>query len=382
MKNMCRLITISCAPVILFILLTCTPVATSGEQANRYIFSWPFIDTSGMSPRGGTTQGPDVEVASGPGDRWQALTEPGLDKKERDRRAILAMAGPYRASFDFLETVVFSGELRPDRPYRSWGTEYIYVVANRPDFISLQHIMVMVFNHEDGSSSDPVVIKHWRQDWRYEDRSLHVYSGSDTWEEQQLEKQTVEGKWSQAVYQVDDSPRYEAVGEWLHSDHYSIWQSEQTWRPLPRREFSVRDDYDVLIGTNRHTIIPNGWVHEEDNLKVRLDQQRTADSTVAREYGVNRYERINNYDWSAGDDYWERTEPFWREVREAWSDIYRDNEQFRLRRKTNGDLLFVKMFQLAESSTATTFNRRSARAEIDAVLGDFIIRTGGHVETE
>ena len=27
--------------------------------------------------------------------------------------------------------------------------------------------------------------------------------------------------------------------------------------PLPRREFSVRDDYDLLVGVNRHTITPN-----------------------------------------------------------------------------------------------------------------------------
>ena len=41
-------------------------------------------------------------------------------------------------------------------------------------------------------------------------------------------------------------------------------------------------DYDVLVGTNRHTITPTGWVQEENNLKLALNQKRF----LAREYGV------------------------------------------------------------------------------------------------
>lgn len=369
-----RILPFSCNTLFLLVLIAGTAVMADEERAAQYIYSWPFIETKNMSPRGGITAGPDIKLASGVSERWQALRESGLDKQERDRRAILAMAGPYRASFDFLETVVFGGEFRPDRPYRSWGTEYIYVVTDEPDFISLQHIMVMIFKGEDGALSDPLVIKHWRQDWRYEDRSLHVYSGAGAWEARSLAKRDAVGKWSQAVYQVDDSPRYEAVGEWTHSDDYSIWQSEETWRPLPRREFSVRDDYDVLIGTNRHTILPRGWVHEEDNLKVRLDDKREPASTLAREYGVNRYEPIFDYDWSAGDDYWDRTRRFWHEVREAWARIYRENEQFSIRKNVNGSSLFMTMFQLADSSKTDTFDPEAARAEIEAVLDDFVER--------
>ena len=45
-----------------------------------------------------------------------------------------------------------------------------------------------------------------------------------------------------------------AFGRWEHFGNVSTWLSSTTWRPLPRREFSVRKDYDVLVGTNRHTI--------------------------------------------------------------------------------------------------------------------------------
>jgi hypothetical protein len=72
---------------------------------------------------------------------------------------------------------------------------------------------------------------------------------------------------------VDDSPRYAARGRWQHAAGVSTWISDETWRPLPRREFSVRKDYDVLVGTNRHTITPTGWVQEENNVKLALDVQ-------------------------------------------------------------------------------------------------------------
>ncbi|MDZ7686115.1 MAG: DUF6607 family protein [Gammaproteobacteria bacterium] len=121
-------------------------------------------------------------------------------------------------------------------------------------------------------------------------------------------------------------------------------------RPLPRREFSVRDDYDVLVGTNRHTITPTGWVHEEDNLKIalgRIGEYRADDPVLAREVGVNRYERIAGHDFSAGDEYWNRTGPFWADVREAWREIYTEHERFAVKSKVDGVRLFEAMFGYA-----------------------------------
>ena len=75
------------------------------------------------------------------------------------------------------------------------------------------------------------------------------------------------------MFQVDDSPRYEALGEWEHYGSYSAWTSDRTARPLPRRETTVRSDYQILEGINRHTLTPTGWVQEEENLKLVLDEQ-------------------------------------------------------------------------------------------------------------
>ena len=131
----------------------------------RYTFSWAFKDDSILKPRGGLTIGPDVELAGKPSQPFQRLQDKSLTKKARDRLAILAMAGDYRTSFDFIETMGFSSDYEPPAPYQSWGTERVYVIVDSEDFISLQHILVMEFVAEDGSVSEPMVVKHWRQDW-------------------------------------------------------------------------------------------------------------------------------------------------------------------------------------------------------------------------
>ena len=109
------------------------------------------------------------------------------------------------------------------------------------------------------------------------------------------------------------------MGEWNHFSSHSEWNSNYGYRPLPRRERSVRSDYNVLDGKNRITVMSNGWVHEQDNLKrVVSDSDSTVSSDVfvARELGINRYENITDFDFSAGDDYWNRTSDFWSMVRE------------------------------------------------------------------
>jgi hypothetical protein len=333
--------------------VTCAAHAAPKDEPARkqFTFGWPFEPGDKMAPRGGTTKGAPLTLASEPSAAWRALQEPGLTKLERDRRAILAMAGAYRVSFDFVETVGFKPGFEPSRPYQSWATEYIYVVEDTPTFIRLQHLMVLFVAGADGKVQGPFVQKHWRQDWRYEDPDLHVYAGHDQWRRDLRDAASVRGRWTQAVFQVDDSPRYEAVGDWVHEGTYSAWTSENTWRPLPRREASVRNDYQVLAGTNRHTITPLGWVQEEDNLKLVIDDDGKPASDapyLSREVGVNRYEHIEGFDFSAGDRYWQRSGMFWRDVRKAWDDVYARRERFQFLEKVDGHESFEPLFDYAD----------------------------------
>jgi len=345
-------------------------------EKRQYTYSWMFSDDDEMRPRGGTTKGPAVTLVTSPSADWQRLQETELSKFERDRRAILAMAGPYRTTFDFIEIAGFVPDYEPPRPYRSWGTEYVYVVTDEPRFISLQHIIVMFFKDDDGEVQGPAVVKHWRQDWTYEDKNVHAYIGKSTWQERTVAPDAVEGTWSQAVYQVDDSPRYEATGRWEHNANYSTWGSDETWRPLPRREFSVRDDYDVLVGTNRHTITPTGWIHEELNQKVVLSGPGEPGRdlpVLARESGLNRYERIVDHDFSAGDEYWARTAPFWADVRDAWEAQKASNKTFSITPRVDDKLLFQAMFEYAGSiEDAESYDPAKGQDYIADVLSRYV----------
>ena len=320
--------------------------------AERFVFSWPIGSDCHDRPRGGTSIGVPVTPDPEPHPGWLAIREPGLSPIERDRRAILAMAGPYRVTFDFLETVGFTEDFERDRPYQSWGTEYIYVLEDRETFISLQHIMVMYFEGEEEQPPQPLVMKHWRQDWTYEDDTLLVYDHGSRWHKQSVGQGQRSGRWSQAVFQVDDSPRYESTGRWEHNGSFSSWRSERTRRPLPRRESSVRDDYDVLEGFNRHTITRDGWVQEEENLKLVVDAAGAPDTALpylARELGVARYRRITGTDFTPGDRYMALAGQFWKDVRDGWAAAIAAGNTLVLREEVDGLPLFAPLFEYAES---------------------------------
>ena len=323
--------------------------ATSGTP--RYTFSWP-LNGANLKPRGGTTHGPEVTLDRSESAAWKSLRQPGLLAFERDRRAILAMAGTYRVAFDFLEVLPFTTQDQPNAPYQSWGTEKIYVDADQDKFISLVHILEMRVIEDGGKISEPIITKHWRQDWRYEPSEIVEYQGNDRWLRHKVKVTDAQGAWSQTVYQVDESPRYAGVGRWEHSGSFSSWISGDTWRPLPRREWSVRDDYQVLAGTNRHTIEPTGWVQEENNLKTVLNQRREIDPLhpyIAREYGVARYERIRDADFAGADEYFERTRQFWDEVRDAWSTAFRNHPEITLKGPIDKLGLFKPLFERADA---------------------------------
>jgi hypothetical protein len=341
----------------------------------RYTFSWPLNDPNAPAPRGGTTRGAPVTLDREPSAAWRALQEPGLSAFERDRRAILAMAGEFRVSFDFLEIETFQPGAARDRPYQSWGTERVCVDRDEGAFISLVHILEMRVLQDDGSIGEPMVTKHWRQDWQYEPAEILEYRGRERWERRAIARVEREARWSQTVHQVDESPRYASLGRWEHSASFSTWLSADTWRPLPRREWSVRKDYQVLIGTNRHTVTATGWVQEENNLKAVLTEDRSVDASLpflAREYGVARYARLSDADFAAADQYYQRTREFWNAVHGAWNDRIRDRPPISLRAPIDQAGLFRKLFEYAEELAAD----KTPTVPADEIIGESLKEMG------
>jgi len=341
-------------------------------NAQRYTFSWP-LDGDALQPRGGTTKGAPIALDRTPSAAWRALQEPKITTFERDRRAILAMAGTYRVMFDFLEVNAFDPQVKPIAPYQSWGTEKVYVDSDDGKNISLVHILEMRIVQQDGTISEPMVTKHWRQDWRYQPTHIAEYGGPERWQRRKLSAAEAKDVWLQTVYQVDESPRYASVGKWQHSASFSTWLSAETWRPLPRREWSVRSDYQVLIGTNRHTVTAIGWQQEENNLKAALDAERNLRSAapyLAREYGMARYERIKDADFAAADAYYAATKVFWDRVRDTWAKAFANQGTIVLRGPVDKQGFFRPLFEHADLLAEKKRPPESDQVVIDKALQD------------
>ena len=282
-----------------------------------------------------------------------------------DRRSILAMTGEYRVRFAFDETLPLKAGYTQKPQQRSGGTELVFVVEDRGDFIALQHVLVM--------GKDHMVVKHWRQDWQYQPKEVLAFRGNEHFEYVPVDATAAAGAWSQAVYEVDDAPRYAGVGRWVHTQGVDAWTSDFTWRPLPRREYTTRSDYQVLGAINRHTLSAGGWMHEQDNVKLVLKPDGTTEALV-REVGINSYEHTKEYDFGAGRDYWNKTSKFWNDARAAWTHTMASRRAFTLQTKLDDKPRFEALFALADRAAK---GETIARDEIDHVLNRAVVATGG-----
>ena len=277
---------------------------------------------------------------------------------EQDRVAILAMAGDYQVTFDFTETVPFAPGYALKDKKLSGAFESVRVTEDRGDFISLQHILVV-------GGNEGVPIKHWRQDWRYEPETVLTFVGGNAWETKAVPPSERAGRWSQVVYQVDDSPRYGAVGAGTHDDGVSQWTPPRAMRPLPRRDATTRDDYHAVDAVNRHAITPAGWVHEQNNDKLVLAPRR---QVLVREIGVNTYTRFDDYDVRAAEDYWAQTKAYWAGVRKKWTAIEKASASFGLTIQGEPEALYTPLMELATEVTKGEASQADAIAEAERII--------------
>lgn len=294
----------------------------------------------------------------------QSTTQPATGARspqdlKKDREAILAMAGRYDVTFHFEETVVLSKDYQKKPVKDSGAQEWVVVAEEREDFISLQHILIM------GSGESQFVLKHWRQDWRYEPKRLLQFVGGNTWAMRSLSDAQRKGQWSQTVYQVDDTPRYGGIGRWEHAQGISQWSSQRAWRPLPRRDMTTRSDYHTIDAVQRHVITPFGWVHEQDNTKVVL---RGPAQALTREIGVNSYRKEPALDIRKAQAQWEGSQSYWRAIRDYWHTVEQEQTQFGLTLKGETQALYQPLLKLGDEVAAGKKSAAQAIAEALAEL--------------
>ena len=260
-------------------------------------------------------------------------------KHKADYDAILSMQGEYEVGFHFQETVVLKDGYTIKEPKDVGAFETVIVVKDEPNHIVLQHILV-----SEGSNR---VIKHWRQDWFYEAKERFEFSSDQTWKRVALDDDKTKGAWTQCVYEVSDAPRYCGTGRFNHKYGVATWTSDRTWRPLPRREYTTRDDYNALNAENRHTITPNGWTHEQDNTKTIRSGEDTFE-TLVREFGFNDYKRTDDFDFSPAYEYWDKTSQYWAKVRSIWTETLQQNESLTLKTEVDGMPIVLATFEHAD----------------------------------
>ncbi|MEM9141342.1 MAG: DUF6607 family protein [Bacteroidota bacterium] len=260
-------------------------------------------------------------------------------KKDMDRQAILDMCGCYEITFKYTETFAPEIDYEKKLDYSAAALELALPIVDEKNKIAIQHLLVI---------NDTMVIKHWRQDWEYENQNVFYYDKDNNWVFRKLPKDAVKGQWTQKVFQVDDSPRYSGSATWIHYDGRHFWENK-TDSPLPRREYSKRNDYNVMLRGNRHEITDYGWVHEQDNDKI-IRKDGKEDVLLAQEKGWNTYTRVPDQNCRAAKDWWKTHKDFWTVVRNQWDEVYNREGNLTLAKRVDGQPLFMHFYPLEKTA--------------------------------
>lgn len=181
-----------------------------------------------------------------------------------------------------------------------------------------------------------------------------------------MTKSQVKGQWTQKVFQVDDGLRYEGSASWVHADGRHFWENTAD-SPLPRREFSKRKDYNVMLRTNRHELTKDGWVHEQDNDKIV--RGTNGDQLLAEEKGWNTYKKVADSECKTAQDWWVKNQQYWSDVRKVWKNVYASKETLTFKGKVEDKILYQKIFALGEDVVAAeTYDSESVQKEVAAII--------------
>ena len=257
-------------------------------------------------------------------------------QKKQDIEAIKEMCGCFEIDFKFSETFQFSNDSNysKSKNYNAKALEYAMLIKDEKDHISIQHLLVM----------GDYVIKHWRQDWIYQNKDFLKYDGNTNWKYMSKTKKDVKGQWTQKVFQVDDSPRYEGSATWVHVDGKSYWENS-SYAPLPRREYTKRNDYNIMIRGNRHEITKYGWLHDQDNFKVVKDLESDSEVIIASEKGLNKYTKVDESKCNEAKKWWDENNQKWLFVLNKWNSIYSKKDDISLRQTVENKPLFSFLFE-------------------------------------
>ena len=280
---------------------------------------------------------------------------------QNGQQVINKLCGCFEVDFKYAET--FS----PDPGYKyherdeTGGTAELALPIEVSDKkIVIQHLLIV---------SPTMVVKHWREEWTWENPVIWNYKGNRVWVKDSLPAEQVKGKWTQTVWEVADEPRYQGLSQFINLDGKIIWQNTAD-APLPRREYSVRNDYNILRRTNRLNITDSGYLHEQDNQKII--RQAGTDQLLVEEKGHNRYKRIADQECAVAKEYWEKNKNYWAKVRKFWADYISTHNIIELKNKIGGKLLHEYLLALAKEYMEKKVSDAAIDSRIKAEISRFI----------
>lgn len=282
----------------------------------------------------------------------------GIALAQNGKENIDKLCGCFEVSFKYVETFA------PEKDYKFHErdkdilgvTELALPLVNTDKKVVIQHLLVM------GNGG---IVKHWREDWAYENPVQWNYIGNKTWEKKTLSKADVKGKWSQSVWEVTDAPRYQGSAPWQVVNGHTIWENTAD-APLPRREYTQRKDYNILNRTNRLVITNTGYDHVQDNKKVIRTEE--GDKTLVEEKGLNRYEIQDKTNCTAGEKYWEEHKGFWLALEQEWQKIMESKNRIELIEQVDGKDLMTRLFAMADEWKEKKITAANVNTKIKEVL--------------
>jgi len=243
-----------------------------------------------------------------------AISATALAQPQKDIQNIERLCGCYSVNFKYAETFSPLETYKYHDREEMNATELALPVTREDGKVVIQHLLIV---------QDTMVIKHWREEWVYQPAYIYDFKGSRTWQKRALSADESKGKWLQTVWEVSDEPRYQGLSAWIENDGKTYWESTAD-APLPRREYTVRNDYQIMRRHNRIALTADGYVHEQDNDKII--KNAAVESVLVQEKGFNTYYRVEDKECANAVKWWQENEPFWVMVRKDWQNIVAANE--------------------------------------------------------
>jgi hypothetical protein len=247
---------------------------------------------------------------------------------QQDIKSIKSLCGCYEVEFRYKETFSPDSSYKLKDQYVAKGLEWGGLVESSDKKIIIQRILVI---------DDSMIVKHWREDWTYQNIDLLQYSHDDVWKKTRLSADNIKGQWLQSVWEVNDAPRYQGTSLWVHQNGEHFWKNTAD-APLPRREYTKRNDYNVMMRGNTIKITDTGWVHEQDNVKL-IRKEGQADKIVAQEKGYNIYRKTDDKKCFAAQDWWSKNQAYWNQVRANWDELIAKKDIIEVKREVKNQSL-------------------------------------------